>query len=150
MLSALLLVGCTSKKEFSGAGIKIELNDTFTKKTVIQAPFYLESPQHIVMGLRETKSDLSSHGIGTLNEYIVAVLRNGNKLVPVEESDEDESFEYYFAYYTSSVEDQDFGYMLVVLEGEDHFYSITFGCLESNLEKNKDTYFKWLNTITVE
>lgn len=55
-----------------------------------------------------------------------------------------------YAYYEATVNDQTFGYMLLAFEGEDHFYSMNFGCLESKLESNKEQYFKWASTITIE
>ncbi len=147
---ALILVGCKSnEKTFSGAGVSITLNSSFVEKEVIQAPFYLESKDHLFMALRETKTDLSTYGIADLSSYIEAVLSNASKTATVETFEEGDLL-YKYAYYTSTVGDQTFGYMLIVMEGENHFYSMNFGCLEDKLEDNKDLYFKWSKTITVE
>ena len=144
------LTGCLKNaKEIEGSGISITLNSTFVEKEVLQVPFYLESTQHIFMGNRERKTDLSSAGVSTLEQYIEAVLSVGGKTATVEEYDE-EDMHYLFAYYTSIVNEQDFGYMLVVMEGENHFYTLTFGCFENKLEGNKAQYTKWIKTATVE
>lgn len=149
--SVILLVGCKSlePKEFTGAGMTIELNDSFIQKEVIQAPLYLESPQHIFMGIRESKSELRGYGVSTTEQYIGAVLNAHGKTATVEQYNEGD-LSYYYAYYTATVNEQTFGYMLFVLEGESHFYSMNFGCLEKDLEKNKTQYNDWIKTITVE
>ncbi len=138
-----------SPKEFSGSGMTIELNSSFVQKEVLQVPFYLESMQHIFMGQRESKADLLNVQVLMLTQYIYAVLANGNKKADVEEYNED-GVKFYYAYYTSEVDGRNYGYMLLVMEGENHFYSMNFGCLESNLEKNKTKYINWAKTITVE
>ncbi len=147
---ALMLVGCQSnEKTFSGAGVTITLDKSFVEKEVIQAPFYLESRNHLFMALRESKTDLRANGIATLETYIRAVLKNANKTATIKSFEEgDISFKY--AYYSSTVDDQTFGYMLLVMEGENHYYTMNFGCLEKNLEGNKDLYIKWAKTIIVE
>lgn len=145
-----MLAGCKAEsKTFTGAGVSITLNDSFIEKEVVQAPLYLESQDHIFMAIRETKTDLSAYSITTLESYISAVLSNSNKTADVLTSEgTDET--YLYAYYESTVGDQTFGYMLLVFEGESHFYSMNFGCLSSNLDDNKDLYLDWANTITVE
>lgn len=146
----LSLTACfDSSKEYSGAGITVTLPDNFVEKEVVQAPFYLESTSHIVMGNGEGKSTLSGMGVSTVNQYIKAVLKASSKTAEVSSFTEgDISFDY--AYYTSTVESETFGYMIVCLEGSQKFYSINFGCREKNLEKNKETYLKWAKTIVVE
>jgi hypothetical protein len=150
-LLAIVLVGCKSnnKKEFSQIGVTITLNDTFVEKEVIQAPFYLESKNHFFMANREAKTELLPYGITSIDAYIQAVLTNAGKSVSVKSVNEDD-VSYKYAYYTSTVGDQSFGYMLVVMEGENHFYTMNFGCLETNFDDSKDLYTKWTKTITVE
>lgn len=150
MAAAFLLQGCTpSEKTFSKAGVTITLNESFVQKDVIQAPLYLESTNHIFMAVRESKQELASYGIDSLAEYIDAVLTNSGKNVQTFSKTEGE-VTYLYAYYTATVNDQEFGYMLLAFEGANHYYSMNFGCLESNLEKSKDQYFDWAKTITVE
>ncbi|QVK17557.1 hypothetical protein KHQ81_11960 [Mycoplasmatota bacterium] len=101
------------------------------------------------MANRESKTELSRFGIKTLESYIKAVLKNSNKTATIETYDKDD-LDYKYAYYTSTVGDQTFGYMIVVMEGEDHYYTLNFACLEKKLDDNKDLYIKWAKTITVE
>ena len=150
MLFSVMLSGCSeTEKTFSGAGVTITLNDTFIEKTVVQAPFYLESQNQIFMSLRESKDTLASVGITTLDQYISAVLKNGNKTAEVFDKTEGD-LNYKYAYYEASVNDQDFGYMLLVLESDGYFYSMNFGCVSSKLDKYKDQFFDWAKTIKVE
>ncbi|WP_264230141.1 hypothetical protein [Acholeplasma laidlawii] len=149
VLSLLLIAGCSpSTKEFSGSGMTVKLNESFVEKEVIQAPLYLESQNHIFMGMRESKTDLASYGISNLEDYIEAILDNHGKSATVEVY-EDEDITYYYAYYTATV-DREYGYMLFVMEGESYFYSMNFGCLESNLDKNKTQYHNWAKTVIVD
>ncbi|PKK86806.1 MAG: hypothetical protein CVV63_03575 [Tenericutes bacterium HGW-Tenericutes-8] len=147
---SLMLTGCTkADKTFTGAGVSITLNESFVEKEVVQAPLYLESQDHIFMAIRELKTDLSGYNITTLEGYINAVLSNSGKTAEVFTKEGTEET-YMYAYYESTVGDQTFGYMLLVFEGDTHFYSMNFGCLSSKLEKNKDQYFDWAKTITIE
>lgn len=57
---------------------------------------------------------------------------------------------YFYAYYSSTVNEETFGYMLVCMEGAEKYYFMRFGCREKNLEKNKDQYKTWAKTIVVE
>jgi hypothetical protein len=150
-LFVFILVGCgkSDEKEFSKAGVTITLNDSFVEKDAIQAPFYLESKDHFFMANREAKSGLRTYGITTLDTYVEAVLNNANKNVTIKSFNED-GLSYKYAYYTSTVNEQTFGYMLIAMEGEDHFYTMNFGCLEDDFDDNKDLYTKWTKTITVE
>lgn len=148
VFSLLLLVGCgPSTKEFSGTGMTIQLNDSFVEKEVIQAPLYLESMNHIFMGMRESKSDLAGYGIYDLEDYIEAVL-NAHGKTATTHLYEDEDVKYYYAYYNATV-DREYGYMLFVMEGENHFYSMNFGCLESKLQGNKAQFQAWAKTVKV-
>ena len=40
-----------------------------------------------------------------------------------------------YAYYESVVEEQTFGYMLITMEGENHFYTMNFGCYKKDLRR---------------
>lgn len=150
VFSMFVLAGCKAEdKEFTGSGITITLNDTFFEKDVVQAPLYLESLNHIFMGLRESKTQLASYNVDTLTEYIDAVLSNAGKNSTVETYDED-GITFMYAYYEATVEDQEFGYMLICMEGTGHFYTMNFGCLKDKLDGYKDQYLDWAKTIIVE
>lgn len=149
----LSLASCgAAEKEFSGSGMNVTLDETFIEKDVIQAPVYLESQKYIFMGIRETISSLSPYGIDDLESYVEAVLANNNHPDVDYQSmlDDEGNVLYYYAYYNATVEDMDFGYMLVAMEGETHYYTMNFGCLEDDLESSKDQFFTWAKTITVE
>ncbi len=144
------LTGCTAKaKEFSGSGITITLTDDFVEEEIAQAPFYLVSPNHILMCYKESKSDLEYYPIDTLEDYINAVLTNGGFSSEIFTYNEDD-VHYMYAYYSKTIDEVDYGYMLIVMEGENHFYSMNFGCLDSKLDSYKDQYSDWAKTIIVE
>ncbi|HBT59883.1 MAG TPA: hypothetical protein DEA45_03555 [Acholeplasmataceae bacterium] len=142
-----LMVGCqTEKKTFEKNGVSITLTDRFIEKEVVQVGFYLESNDHIFMSNRESKESLSYIGVSSLSQYTTQVLASAGKTAEVHTSEDG----YRYAYYESVVNDQSFGYMLLTFEGEDHFYTMNFGCLSKNLEKNKSLYFQWAKTIVIE
>ncbi|MBU0996496.1 MAG: hypothetical protein KKE16_00450 [Firmicutes bacterium] len=151
-LSVFALSGCAlfgpEEETFSGTGMTIVLDDTFLVSDSVVAPLFITSLKHIFMGLRETKSDALSVGIDSLSEYIEAVLDNsGHSSVTVYES---ESGEYFYAYYSATVDEIEYGYMIVCMEGTSHYYLMNFGCLYKELEDNKEQYISWADTITVE
>lgn len=136
-------------KEFSGSGITIELTEEFNVQETVLAPLYLVSVKHIFTGMREAKSELSGYGISNLSQYIQAVLTNNNKTGTIyDDTFDDITFKY--AYYNATVDGTEYGYMLIVMEGSNHFYSMNFGCLAKDLDNNKDIYLEWAKTITVE
>lgn len=150
-LLALSMNACFLSKpeEFSGSGITITLNDSFHEKSSVAVLLYLESLNHLFLGNREAKDDLISYGIRSESDYIEGVLESidSDSEVLVYE-DDDTHFRY--AYYTSEVDGETYGYMLVVMEGEDHYYAMNFACFADKLEKNKPTYLDWAKTIRVE
>lgn len=152
VMMSLILVSCgPSEKTFTGVGITVTLDDSFIEKDVIQAPFYLESNKYIFTGMRESKSSLSSIGVYTLNDYIETVLSvNGKGSVsPEMKLDDDDNVMYYYAYYNNSVEDMNFGYMMIAMEDSSNFYTMNFGCLEEEFDDNKDQFFEWASSIEV-
>lgn len=152
MLFSLFLVGCEpSEKTFTGVGISVTLDDSFIEKDVIQAPFYLESTKYIFTGMRESKLSLSTIGVFSLIDYIETVLSvNGKGSVsPEMKLDDDDNVMYYYAYYNNSVEDMNFGYMMIAMEDDSNFYTMNFGCLEEEFDDNKDQFFEWASSIEV-
>lgn len=101
------------------------------------------------MGNRESKDELIGYGIGDLEEYIEAMLEDIATASDIEFYTDDDT-EFYYAYYTSTVDGDTFGYMLVVMEGEDHYYVMNFACFANKLDKNKTQYLNWAKTIRVE
>lgn len=150
LLAVFSLSSCTLKeKEFTGAGITITLNASFVEKETVLVPFYLESKDHIFMGMRESKTTLSQYGIRTLETYMNAVLANGGKGNAVVSTYDSDGIKFLYAYYHNTVEEIEYGYMLIAMEGTNHFYSMNFGCLTDDLEGNKDLYIDWAKGIVV-
>lgn len=152
MLFSLFLVGCgPSEKTFTGVGISVTLDDSFIEKDVIQAPFYLESTKYIFTGMRESKASLATVNVYTLDDYIETVLSVNGKgsVTPEVKRDEDDNILYYYAYYHNSVEDMNFGYMMIAMEDDSNFYTMNFGCLEEEFDDNKDQFFEWASSIEV-
>lgn len=134
---------------FTGSGITITLTSAFTQKETVAVPFYLESMDHIFMGMRETKTSVQSVGVSNLEDYIDAVLDANSKSTDVYSYDQD-GVTFYYAYYSSTVDGVDYGYMMICMVGESYYYTMNFGCLDKNLENNKAQYLDWAKTITVE
>lgn len=155
LLALLFTFGLTScdlfaaePQEFSGSGITITLDDSFQEIDTMYVSFYLESFDYIFTGEREDKSLFIGTGIDTLTDYIEAVLEySDNESEEVFTSDDET---YLYAYYTASVDDDDFGYMLICMESDDYFYVMNFGCYENQLEDSKDQFFDWVSTIVIE
>jgi hypothetical protein len=135
--------------EFSGSGITITLNDNFLQGTSDAVAFYLESTNHIFMGNRESKQDLTEYDIFDLEDYIEAMIEGIETASDIESYSDDET-EFYYAYYTSTIDGDNFGYMLVVMEGQNYFYAMNFACFANKLDKNKTQYMNWAKTIRVE
>jgi len=134
---------------FTGSGITITLTSAFTEKETVTVPLYLESMDHIFMGMRESKSSINGIGVYTLSDYIDAVLDANGKTADTISYDQDD-VTFYYAYYSSTVDSIEYGYMMVCMVGESYFYTMNFGCLNKNLEDNKEQYLDWAKTITVE
>lgn len=154
VLSVFSMAGCDwfgpAEKEFSGSGITVTLTEEFVLTETVIVPFYLVSVDHIFMGMRESKSTLSPYGITNLDEYILAVLENGGHPEESTFASDETGATYRYAYYTSTVEGIEYGYMLVCMESDTYFYSMNFGCLEPHLESNKTQYHEWADTIVVQ
>ncbi len=149
LFSMFALVGCTgnSDKRFNTSGMTINQDNTFNQKEMIPEYLYIESLEQVSMG-RESKSSLFSLGIKTLAEYIQSVISKACRDSKILTFDE-EGITFMYAYYKATVENQDFGYMLICMEGADYFYTMNLGCLEKNLEGNKEQYIDWVKTIIV-
>lgn len=137
-------------KEFNAAGITITLNDDFIISESVVAPLYLVATDHIFIGMRESKSSINNAGIYNLQDYADAVLANNGHAGETTYESDDEGATYIYAYFTATVEDIEYGYMLICMKSDNYYYSMNFGCLEKNLEKFKAQYHEWADTIIVE
>jgi len=153
MISIFALTGCDlfgpKEEDFTGSGITITLTEDFEMQQTVMYPFYLVSLDHIFMGMRESKSSLNAYSINTLQEYADAVMTNGGHDGETTNQSDADGTTYIYAYYTATVEDIEYGYMLVCMESSTYFYSMNFGCLEKDLEDSKTQYHKWADTIIV-
>lgn len=153
LILGLSLTGCfgSKEKEFEGTGLKVTLNSSFKETEYLGIQMALQTKDHIFTSLRESKSLLAQYGVDNLEEYFNAVLSSKNYTAELnEQKDENGKVQFLYGYYGATVDSQDFGYMLVVLEGEDYMYTVNFGCFKKNLEKNKEQYLDWAKTIVVE
>lgn len=148
------LLGCSlfgeqaEPQEFSGSGITITLDDSFQKSNTMYVTFYLESFDYIFTGEREEKSLFTGTDIDTLEDYAHAVLEysgnSGTELLEAEDS------AYLYAYYTATVEADEFGYMLICMESDNYYYVMNFASFADELDDSKDQFFDWADTIVVE
>lgn len=147
-----LFSGCSlfdaEPKEFSGSGMTLTLDDTFSESSILNAQLYLISTKHGFTGNGERKSDLSDYAT-TLEEYGELISDVYDKDLEYKTySDSDTSFLY--STYEASTEDGDFSYMIVLKEGESKFYCMNFFCRSKDFEKSEDQYLEWAKTIRVE
>lgn len=153
VLALFSLTGCSlfgpEEKEFTGSGITITLTDEFWAKETVAFPMYLESIEHIFTGGRELIADVSPYGIHSLSEYAEAVMDNSNHGDVTIQTRSENGASYVYAYYTATVDEVVYGYMLICMAGPTHYYAMNFGCLNKNLENNKAQYLTWADTITV-
>lgn len=152
-VASLLLTGCNMfqplEKEFTGTGITITLNEDFVITETVMAPFYLTSLDYIFMGLRDSKSEFVDTNVTSLQDYTTAVLEfggySGATVLTAEEG-----YSYLYSYYTATVEEVEYGYMLICMESDNYYYLMNLGCLNDNLEDSKEQFIEWANTIIVE
>jgi len=153
-LSVFALAGCDwfapAEKEFSGSGMTITLNEDFSVTETVMFPLYLVSLRHIFMGSRESKALATSYGIASLQDYATAIMENGGHAGESTFDSDETGATYVYAYYTATVDTIEYGYMLVCMESATYYYSMNFGCLESNLEASKTQYHTWADTIVVD
>lgn len=135
-------------QEFSGSGITITLDESFQETDTMYVPFYLESFDYIFTGEREEKSLFTRTQINSLDDYIEAVLDYSDS--NTQEVFESDNGDYLYAYYTATVDGDDFGYMLICMESDQYYYVMNFASFESDFEDSKDQFFEWAETIEVE
>jgi hypothetical protein len=146
-----VLSACSASSEvFEASGITIELSDDFIQGESLEFPMFLESKNHMFVGLRESKVSLRSYGIDNLQEYIDAVVDNAGGVDSDILTFDENGIQFTYAYYTREIDGRSFGYMLVIKEGTSHYYTMNFFCVAKNLEKSKSMYMDWAKTITVQ
>lgn len=154
ILASFMLASCNlfdpEPKEFSGSGMTVTLTEDFAENSNIAAQFYLLSNDHFFMGNGEGKSLLSDYGVASLEDYIKLVLQTSKKTVDYKKYVNEDKTIFYYAYYTSEVEDVSYSYMLVTMEGSTKYYTMNFGCYTSTFDDDiKEMYMDWAKTIEV-
>ncbi len=141
ILAVFCLGSCSPKsKTFTGEGISITLNSSFSEIDVINWHIALQSTETIFMGSGTSKSGYSS----------LASFANDLSSSTTHTEITEREGKYLYCYYTLSVEGIEFGYMFIAKEGAFKYYAMNFCCKSKNLEKNKSQYLKWADTIVVE
>lgn len=137
-------------KVFKSHGITVTLNDDFHEKEYLGFQVAYLSEKSFFAANREEKSLFVGTGIYNLRGYIDAVLKLNNKYSTIKEGVTSEGQKYYYAKYTSKVDGDSFSYYLVTLEGNNHYYTINFGCRTKDYNKLESQYEDWAKTIIVE
>ena len=144
-----LFIGCDffkpEPKEFTKSGITVTLDESFTENENALHMVTYVSLNVIFTGNRETITTNY-----TQKKYAELVLKAGNISGDVlEYSDDQISFAY--SYYTNTVEDIEYKYLLVCMKGQTNkYYCMNFGTKESMFDDYKDQMFEWAKTIKVE
>lgn len=137
-------------KVFKSHGITVTLNDDFREKEYLGFQVAYLSEKSFFAANREDKSLFIGTGINNLKGYINAVLKLNNKSSTIKEGVTSEGQKYFYAKYTSEVDGDSFSYYLVTLEGDNHYYTINFGCRSKDYSKLENQYEDWAKTIIVE
>ncbi len=150
-LSLFTLTGCS--KEFKKAGITITLDSSFHESENVAFQVVYLSNKFGFSGNGESKSELVTSNIATLEEYSKAVLEVAKKddLVMENVYEEGNKISFQYAFFTQDVEGRNFRYMIITKEGKDKFYVMNLWCLESNFnDKTKTKMMDWAKSIKVE
>lgn len=137
-------------KVFESHGITVTLNDDFYEKEYLGFQVAYLSDKSFFAANREEKSLFYGTGINNLKNYINAVLELNNKKSVIKEGVTSNGQQYFYAKYTSEVDGDSFSYYLVTFEGENHYYTINFGCRTKDFSKFEYQYEDWAKTIIVE
>lgn len=149
IFSLLFTAGCKKEKEFTMDGLKVTLDSSFVKREQIGVVLAAVSTDKIFTANRQEKSQFGSSY--TLSDYYDACLMSINLTGEHEEyKDEEGNIKFLYGYYNNTADEQEYGYMLVVLEGNDYFYAVNFGTYSDKLDSNKDKFLNWAKTIVVE
>jgi hypothetical protein len=138
------------KKTFESHGITVTLTEDFYEKDFLGFQVAYLSDKSIFAANREDKYMFDNMGIDDLDDYIEAVIGLNGKQSKISKSKAENGEEFYYAEYSSTVDGDDFSYLLVAFEGDDHYYAINFGCKSKNYDSLKDQYMKWTKTISVK
>ena len=138
------------EKQFTDNGITFTLTNKFYEKEFMGFQVSYLSMDAIFAANREEESLVRSAGIYNLKGYIEAVLKLNGKTATINSDVANSGETFYYVEYKSVVDGETFSYLLVVFEGEDHYYAINYGCRIKHFDKYEAQFKKWAKTITVE
>lgn len=151
----LVITGCSVKsKTYSKEGVSVTLLSDFEEYESSKWDMYLENDDLAFMSNRlkkTTKIENADLTKFTLEQYTMYILSTSGVSAPIYKVDGMNGTFYYF-YYNVYEDKNDplYGYMMVVMEGEDHFYTMNFSSDYAKFENMKKVMFQYAMTIAVE
>lgn len=150
LLTLFTLTSCKGKEQtFSSNGITITLTSKFKPQEISGAQVVYVTRKVGFMGNQESKNllNISSNKLETYTKKVVEV----GKIKDIELFTYDENgVMFMYGYYTATVSNITYKYMLVTKEGKDNYYTMNFWSLEKNFNANKNQFMEWAKTIVVE
>ena len=145
----LCLTGCGAKKKtMTAGGMSITLTEEFSEGSYSGADCYYESAKAIVMGIRESKSDLEGTGLemNSLRDYASELL-NANG---ISSSSIIDGNNYLYFEYENDVNGEKYSYMTCVYENGADYWMVNFACTKGDYDKLKDDFLKYADSVTFE
>lgn len=147
-ITVFVFTGCSaSAKTFSKEGMSIELTNDFVEKEYISMTCYYESPEMLVMVLKEEFSLNPSVKNWSIMQYAQAV-GNANRLTSVDIYTSENG--YAFFEYAKSSSGNDYTYFATCHKADDAFWLIQFGCFTKDYDDLKGDMEKYANSIVFE
>lgn len=150
LLTLFTLTSCKGKEQtFSSNGITITLTSKFKPQEISGAQVVYVTRKVGFMGNQESKNllNISSNKLETYTKKVVEV----GKIKDIELFTYDENgVMFMYGYYTATVSNITYKYMLVTKEGKDNYYTMNFWSLEKNFNANNNQFMEWAKTIVVE
>ena len=150
LLTLFTFTSCKTKEQvFSSNGITVTLNSKFKEQEINGAQVLYLTRKLGFMGNQESK-ELLIISDNKLLDYTKKVLEVSKiKDVEILTYDED-GVKFMYGYYSSTVNNIKYKYMLVTKEGKDNYYTMNFWSLEKDFNANKNQFMEWAKTIVVE
>ena len=147
-ITLLGFTGCTPKeKVFQKNDFKITLNDSFKEDTYEGTNYYFISDKSALTVLKESFKDLNQINItseSSLDDYADAVLSANNKEIEViKEKD------FYYFVYDSTINNNKYYYLSVIIKGKDSFWLINFFGNYEDKDTLESEFLKYAKTIEV-
>ena len=145
ILLAASFVGCSAgEKTFSKAGVSITLTEKFVEKEYITQTCYYESPDMLVMVLKEEFDVFPGVGDWSVEQYTTTTIQVNGLKVEYEMSDEG----YAYFEYEKTLSGNDYKYLATCHKSDDAFWLIQFASFTKNYDDLKADMFNYANSIT--